>query len=208
MGCAFFIIGCVILILLAIIYWAFVGNPFNIVGNPFNDGGNNSIQTTTQSNTASIRTNAPSPTSPKPTGTTDTKTQITNEASDLNFTINDFPTGWQMTKQGESGNGHEITAVKLFTVVVEDMVVSWVGVFPSVDAAELEFESRRGELSNFRLDDPNIGDNSYIYEGGLKDEVLFRVENVIGQVTMFTQFGGSLGDVEKWAKKLEERIGN
>lgn len=131
---------------------------------------------------------------------------ISNPASELNFTINDFPVGWQMAEQGESGNGYEITAVKLFTTFVEKLVKSWVRVFPSVRAADVEFSLQRGTLNNFRLESPNVGDDSYMYEGNATDEVLFRVDNVIARVTMFTQYGGSLKDVEKWAEKLESRI--
>ena len=93
-----------------------------------------------------------------------------------------------MTEQGESGNGHEITVVKLFTTFVEKLVKSWVRVFPSVDAADAEFDVQRGTLNNFRLESPGVGIVSYMYEGNATDEVLFRVENVIGRVTMFTQY--------------------
>ena len=131
---------------------------------------------------------------------------ISNPASELNFTINNFPSGWQMTEQGESGDGYEITAVKLFTAFVEKLVKSWVRVFPSVEAADAEFNLQRGSFSNFRLESPNISDDSYMYEGNATDEVYFRVENVIARVTMFTQYGGSLNNVEDWAEKLESRI--
>ena len=133
---------------------------------------------------------------------------IINDSKELNFTVNDFPIGWQMETQKESDGGYQIRAVKLGTVIVlpEEIVSSWVGVFADSDAAHKEYETRRkGHGDRFRLDDLAIGESSYTYEGNATDEVIFRVRNVIAQVTMFTQYGGSLKDVEKWAVQLEKK---
>ena len=135
---------------------------------------------------------------------------IINDPSELNFTIGDFPVGWQMETQKESDGGYQVRAVKLGTIIVipEEIVSSWVGVFPNSDAAKQDFDGRREEHENqFRLEDPGIGDSSYIYQGNATDEVIFRVRNVVAQVSMFTQYGGSLKEVEKWANVLELKIG-
>lgn len=134
---------------------------------------------------------------------------IINDPKELNFTINDFPVGWQMETQEESGDGYQIRAVKLGTVIVvpEEIVSSWVGVFSDIDTAKLDYETRRqGHANRFRLEDPEIGESSYTYEGNATDEVIFRVGNVIAQVTMFTQYGGSIKNVERWANQLVDKI--
>jgi len=134
---------------------------------------------------------------------------IINDPKELNFNINDFPVGWQMGTQQESGVGYEVRVLKLGSVIAvpEKIVSSWVGVFPDSDSAKEDYEVRRKRHADrFRLNDPEIGDKSYIYEGNATDEVIFRVNNVVAQVTMFTQYGGSLKDVERWANQLADKI--
>jgi len=134
---------------------------------------------------------------------------ITNPQTELTFTIDDFPLGWQMESQGEADGGYQVRAIKLGTIITlpEDVVASWVKVFPSRGAASASYiEQRQQKAQRFRLDDPNIADESFIYEGNATDEVYFRTRNVLARVTMFTQYGGSLSEVTQWAQNLEAKI--
>lgn len=134
---------------------------------------------------------------------------IVDDASKLNLTIEDFPLGWQIESQGESEGGHQVRFMRLGTIVAlpEKIVASWLRVFPTVEDASNGFvERRRLMAERFRLDDPGISDESFFYEGNATDEVSFTTRNVLAQVTMYTQYGGSLNEVKKWAEALEARI--
>lgn len=138
-----------------------------------------------------------------------TQQVIINDPKELNLTINDFPIGWQRNGQTESDGSYEIQVVKIGTFIAlpEEKVHSWVGVFPDTSSAKEDYEGRRiGHGDRFRLEELKIGDSSYIYEGNATVEAIFRVRNVIANVKMFTQYGGSLNDVKNWANQLNDKI--
>ena len=137
------------------------------------------------------------------------KQLIINDPEELIFTIGDFPAGWQIQSKGASEEGYQVDAIKLASGIplIETIVAAWVRVFPSVEAASNEYDQQRQKKAGtFRLDDPEIGDESFTYEGNLTDEVYFRTRNVLAKVTMFTEYGGSLKNVKQWAEKLEAKI--
>ena len=134
---------------------------------------------------------------------------IINDPSELNFSILDFPVGWQIESKGESSDGYHFRAIKLGSVIrdPEKVVVSWARVFPSIEAASKDYHQQRKEKAEtFPLDNPGIGDESFVYEGNATDEVYFRIRNILVRVTMYTQYGGSLKNAKQWAEKLEAKI--
>lgn len=134
---------------------------------------------------------------------------ILNDPSELVFSIQDFPSGWQVADQGAKDEGYEIRAVKLGSTLgtLEKVVVSWVRVYSDREAAtEGYLESKGGFVGQFRLDDPSIGDESFSYEGNATFEVVFRTQNVLAETSMFSAYGGSNGEVKQWAEDLKTKI--
>jgi len=142
----------------------------------------------------------------------ESKLIVISSAADLNFTIQDFPDGWQAAGEGPELDGHQITVIELgplshLTGTLDDLVISWVRVFPSYDEATnayIQFMSEKGKT--YSLDDPKLGDTSFMYRGGSQIEVYFRTKNVLARVTMQELYGGTLESAIEWAKKLEDRI--
>jgi TolB protein len=161
--------------------------------------------------TSAATPNLPTPPSPTlaPAVKQQTALLITNSPIELNFDLQDFPVGWQIESKGEFQGGYRFRALKLGIVpsLPEGIVVSWIRVFPGIDAARNNYIERRIQMADrFRLDDPRIAEESFIYEGNTIDEVFFRLRNVLVSVTMYTQYGGSLREVKQWAQKLEAKI--
>ena len=141
--------------------------------------------------------------------TTPTDPLIINNPLELNFDIQDFPVGWQIESKGETAGGYQFRAVKLGSAIrfPEKVVVSWARVFPSIEAASKDYRLQLNEKAElFSLDNPGLGDESFIYEGNATNEVYIRIRNLLVRVTMYTQYGGSLKNANQWAERLEAKI--
>jgi hypothetical protein len=168
-----------------------------------------------------ITTSCGSGSTPKPTPTatnqqTATPTPraaqtLTNKnASDLTLKIADFPQGWQIADEGDKDEGYEVRVVKLNSVspqILDKVVVSWVKVFADTTGTSTAYqEERQSKAGTFRLDNPGIGDESYVYSGNGTFEVLSRHANVLARTSMYNQYGGSLDEVKQWAKKVDSKV--
>lgn len=169
---------------------------------------------TVLSGCASSKETAPPGQTQAPTSTSTVKSQtpslITTSASTLNFTIADFPSGWQINQKGDKDGGYEVRIIKINEIapaVLDKIVISWVKVFPDTAVASASYEAdRKTKAETFHLDNASIGDESYIYSGNATFEVLSRHNNVLVRTQMFNQYGGSLDEVKQWAKKLDSKI--
>jgi len=152
---------------------------------------------------------------------------ISNSADELNFTIKDFPDGWETDSAGsEAIDGeHHFSARKIgrFVALIEGEVKSMVNVAPDFESSKSEIQEERRRIteavklaqasknSDFpRIVPLEIGDESFIYEREVPAnkyfEVHFRIDNVWARIEQSEYNGGSRKDSEKWAKSLAERI--
>jgi hypothetical protein len=126
----------------------------------------------------------------------------------LNFTIQELPAGWQVGSKGEKDGGYEFNGAKLGIIptVPEVLVSSWVKVFPDMQSASMAYVAERQKMAEtFRLDDPRIGDESFVFSGNVY-QLVFRKTNVLARISMFGQYGGSLKETKQWAEKLSVKI--
>ena len=105
--------------------------------------------------------------------------------------------------------GFQYYAVKLGFVpeLPEKIMVSWVRVFPSIEAASKDYhQALKENAETCPLESPGIGDESFVYKGNAAGEVYFRIKNILARVTMYTQYRVSPEDAKQWAEKLEAKI--
>lgn len=130
---------------------------------------------------------------------------ITKNATDLVFTLKDFPAGWSLNKE-ITEDGY-LSRYFIQKDIMTTILVCRVKVFSTIDEAKNEYTTKLSEIQKkYSTDNPKIGDSAYSYaENGFR--CVFIKGNVIGITDMSSElYGGSLEDVVNWAKQLEKKF--